>query len=166
MLDSLKLESLKRVGREVEQQLSRAWESLSEGWKELLVRGSGALTRFTADGKPEDSPFLGWGLLPAEIVETDNELLVRLEIAGIAKSDCEITLDGNTLVVRGEKKVLIAGDGANYLLMERAYGRFERVIPLPVQVDDENSKAAVENGVLMVTMPKKGSRSSRTLEVS
>lgn len=143
------ISSIKQIGRE----LSRAWENLAEGWREILSRSGNALTHFVrkdnvqppADGSGMHHP--SWSLLAGEVAETGESLIVRLELPGIAAEDCEITLDGNTLYVRGEKRMELEHIRASYYVMERA-------IPLPRHVDAERAEARFRNGVLTVTIPK------------
>lgn len=154
------ISSIKQIGRDLGRELSRAWENLAEGWREILSRSGNALTHFVrkddaqqaADGSGMRHP--SWSLLAGEVAETGESLIVRLELPGIAAEDCEITLDGNTLYVRGEKRMELEHIRASYYVMERAYGRFERAIPLPRHVDAERAEARFRNGVLTVTIPK------------
>lgn len=167
MLDSLK-ESGKTIGRGLE----RAWDSLAEGWREMFNRGSEALTHFVR-GKEEDAPgssaltaFPHWSLLAGEVEETDQDVVVRLELPGLQKEDCRITVDGNLLYVSGEKHIERSSHGSTYHVMERAYGSFHRAIALPRKVDADKARAAFKNGVLCVRLPKLDQGSSRRIVVS
>lgn len=155
------LNSLRRVGTELAEGLGRAWENLAEGWRELVSRASGALTHFSrgrdaGSGQPPAASYPSWGLLAGEVIETGKDLVVRLEIPGIEKQDCEISVEGNSLVVRGEKRAQWEEQGEHYYVLERAYGSFQRVIPLPRTVDRDAASAQYENGVLTVRLPKSG----------
>ena len=66
----------------------------------------------------------------------------------------DIEVVGNTLVVRGEKKLARDEVRGRYHVMERAYGQFERAIRLPAPVDDSKAKARYRAGVLAVTLPR------------
>jgi HSP20 family protein len=70
------------------------------------------------------------------------------------KEDCEITVVENTLYLRGEKRFEREAVEGRYSVMERAYGSFERAIPLPANVDMENADASFRNGVLTIRLPK------------
>src|SRR4029450_3347746 len=86
--------------------IERAWESLTEGWRELLARSSGALTHFGTDvtGKAESShEFPRWSLLAAETWETAKSVVIRVEIPGMNESDLDIDVAGNVLRIRGDK---------------------------------------------------------------
>ncbi len=161
------LESLRKVGKEVGRELNRAWENLSEGWREILSRGNSALTHF-AHGKEEESgalDFPRWGLLAGEVVESDVDVQVRLELPGMEKADCDIAIEGNTLVIRGEKKMERERRGDTYHVMERAYGSFLRAIPLPASVDADSAAASYKNGVLTVTLKKTGGGTAKRIEI-
>lgn len=166
------LESLKQVGKNVGQGLERAWENLTEGWHELRSRSGSALTHFVrpqAEGETEGDELTTlprWSLLAGEIEETASDIVVRLELPGVAKADCRITVEGNMLYVSGEKRAERESHDSAYLVMERAYGSFRRVVSLPRQVDAERAKASYENGVLTVRLPKIGAESTRVIPVS
>lgn len=158
------MEPLKRLRSQLGQGVARAWESLSEGWRELASRSGDALTPFSgrgaADSAAQSGPdvkpeFPRWGLLAGETWETAQSIIIRLEIAGVKQEDLDISVQGNVLHVRGEKLATAESEGRRYHLMERAYGRFERRIALPQAVDDEAAEVSVSDGVVTVILPKK-----------
>ncbi len=109
--------------------IERAWEGLTEGWRELLTRGSGALTHFGTEGNQQvESPpkFPQWSLLAAETWETAMSVVIRVEIPGMNADDLTIDIHENVLRIRGEKRAGAAQQGRRYHLMERAYGHFKR----------------------------------------
>lgn len=162
------LESLKEAGKHIGRELNRAWESLSEGWRELLSRSGNALTQFThkqAEEGGELAPYPRWSLLAGEVEETDKEVVVRLEVPGMDKADCHIAIEANTLYLSGEKRLERETHDSTYHVMERAYGAFQRAIPLPGNVDPEQAAASYKNGVLTVRLPKAGGGGARTIPV-
>jgi HSP20 family protein len=78
------LDSLKQAGKNIGRELSRTWENLSEGWRELLSRNGEALTHFSRNknaAQPENAAlatFPRWSLLAGEVEETDKEIVVRV----------------------------------------------------------------------------------------
>ena len=137
--------------------IGRLRESLTEGWRELLARSSGALTYFGTDGaRKDESPqeFPHWSLLAAETWETAHTVVIRMEIPGMNEGDLATDIHGNVLRIRGEKRSGAVHQGRRYHLMERAYGHFERRIPLPHGVDGEKAEVAYRDGVLTVILPK------------
>jgi HSP20 family protein len=154
------LESLKQSGRDLGHTINRAWRNSAEGWRDLLHRSSNALTHFThakedkADEKRWPDGFPQWGLMAGEIEETDKEVLVRLEVPGMGREDCTITIEGNLLCLTGKKQSEREELGSTYHMKERAYGSFQRTIPLPRYSNLEQAQASCKNGVLTVRMPK------------
>lgn len=163
------MESIRQFGRE----LPRTWENLAEGWRELLTRSGNALTHFSrrnSEKAPEaadagEPAYPRWSLLAGEVVDQGGEIVARIELPGIEKDDCEITIDGNLLRVRGEKRAEREYIGGAWYVMERAYGRFERVIPLPRYVDASRADASFRNGVLTVRLPKLPEAEPRRVKV-
>lgn len=121
------LDSLKQAGKNIGRELGRAWENLSEGWRELLSRSSEALTQFSRNNKDETQPeggalaaFPCWSLLAGEVEETGKEIVVRVEVPGMEKEDCRITIEGNLLYLSGEKRYQRETGDSTYHIMERA----------------------------------------------
>jgi HSP20 family protein len=87
-----------------------------------------------------------------EIGETEKEVQVTAELPGLDDKDVELLLADNVLMLRGEKK----GGTEDKVrhVSERFYGRFERQIPLGVEVEQDKVMANFRNGVLTVTLPK------------
>lgn len=167
------LDSLKEAGKNIGRELGRAWENLSEGWRELLSRSNDALTHFSHSNKNEPpskggelAPFPRWSLLAGEVEETDKEIVVRVEAPGMEKEDCRIAIEGNMLHLSGEKRFERETHDSTYHVMERAYGAFQRTIPLPRGVDADKAEASYKNGVLTVRLPKVASEKGRTIPVS
>ena len=155
--------------------LGNAWDSLADGWRQLRERASQALTRFTpvrhrGELETADEQLLErasrWGLMAAEVKETDDEVVVRLEAPGLEPDDFDISVIDDILVVRGEKRLEREEKRGRYHVMERAYGSFERAIQLPAAVDDSRAKARYRRGVLKITLPKARSSQTRRIDVS
>lgn len=167
------LDSLKQAGKNIGRELGRAWENLSEGWHELLSRSSNALTHFSRNNKNEVQPessalatFPRWSLLAGEVEETAREIVVRVEVPGMEKKDCRITIEGNMLCLSGEKHFERETGDSTYHVMERAYGAFQRTIPLPHNVDVDKAEASYKNGVLSIRLPKVAGESGKSITVS
>ncbi len=163
------LDSLKKVGHDVGRGVTRAWSSLAEGWRELWSRSGGALTRFRGDREEDDFPAWDviprWGMLAGDVYENDREIVVRLEAPGLDKDNFELAVEGMTLRISGEKAHEREENAAHYYLRERAYGRFERTLPLPEEVDVNRARANYKNGVLTVRLPKVRAANVRRITV-
>lgn len=166
------LDSLKKTGKNIGREINRAWDNLSEGWNELFSRSGNALTRFTRRkvNAPDDRADLAllpsWSLLAGELEETGKDVVVRVELPGMDKDNCSVTIEGNVLYVIGEKRFERETTDSTYHLMERAYGAFRRSIVLPRNVDTAKAKASFKNGVLTVRLPKQGGNEARSIPVS
>lgn len=148
---------------ELKEGLGEVWESMAEGWRRLRQQAEGALTRFRPDEKhPAPSatsgglalPAAGWSLLAGDVFEDDNKLSVRLEIPGMEKDDLNIEILDDNLIVRGEKRIERESEEGRYRVLQCAYGRFDRVVPLPEPVLADQAKASYKNGVLKIDLPK------------
>ncbi|MCF8159866.1 MAG: Hsp20/alpha crystallin family protein [Polaromonas sp.] len=166
------LNSLKHTSQNLGREINRAWESLSEGWHELLSRSNNSLTHFkrsktgTAESGGALATFPSWSLLAGELEETARDIVVRVELPGMDKDDCQIRIEGNVLYLSGEKRFERETDESTYHVMERAYGAFQRSIPLPRNVNIDQAEASFKNGVLTVRLPKEGGDKGKSITVS
>jgi len=100
---------------------------------------------------------IGAPALPrADVAETDAAILVSVELPGMDEKDIEVSLSGEVLTLRGEKKAEREEDHKGLYLSERIYGAFYRAIPIPGQVDADKVAAQFRNGVLTITLPRTG----------
>jgi HSP20 family protein len=151
--------------------LNRTWESLASGWRELSRAAGGALTRYlpARAGGPEggaSARLPGWGLLPSEIIETGKSVVVQIELPGVDRDDIEVSVAGGMLRIQGDKQADREYIAESYYLRERAYGRFERLIPLPPEADPGGAKASYRRGVLTVELPKTAPRGRRRVTIA
>ena len=100
-----------------------------------------------------------------DVVETNDEIIVKAALPGLKADDVQITVTGDTLTLRGEFKQETENGDATYHLRERRTGSFERTISLPVDVQTEKAKADFENGVLIVTLPKSEAVKPKTISI-
>jgi len=101
-----------------------------------------------------------------DILETDNELVLKADIPDVKLEDVEISLENGTLTLKGERKFERTETGkGGYHRIERSYGTFMRCFSLPETVDTENVKADYKSGVLTVILPKKEVAKPRTIKV-
>lgn len=159
---------------QLRQGISKAWDSLTVGWRELRDLAGDALTRFQpkssrADAESAEDRLVNrasrWGILAAEIVDDGVNVQVMLEIPGLDAKDFDIEVRDDVLVVRGEKRLSRQETTGHYHLMERAYGAFERAVRLPVPVDQNGAEAKYRAGVLTVTLPKARGSAARRITV-
>jgi HSP20 family protein len=152
------MDPLKKLRAGLERKLYRAWEGLTEGWRELLTRSGGALTHFARVAKQNKAVagrgFPQWGLLAGESWETSQSFIVKLEMPGMRTEDIKVSIDRGSLRIRGEKRAPPYQQARLYHLMERAFGRFERTIHLPNNIDAPRAEVSYQDGVLTVIVPK------------
>ncbi len=89
-----------------------------------------------------------------DVLEKDEDIIVRAELAGMKPEDVEITLTDESLVIRGEKKESEEVKGEDFYRRETSFGAFHRTIALPATVEKERIKAVFSDGVLEVRLPK------------
>ncbi len=90
-----------------------------------------------------------------DIYENDKETIVEVEVPGVEKDDLKILVFRNRLDIRGVKRGYSCSEPSfRFLLMEREYGYFQRVINLPRALDPSSSRAVLKNGILTVYFPK------------
>lgn len=95
------------------------------------------------------------GFLPlGDLSVTDSDLVLTLDLPGLAPEDLSIEVQGSELTVRGERKRPAAEEGASYLYAQRPFGAFEHRIQIPETVDPDSLTASLENGVLSLIVPK------------
>jgi HSP20 family protein len=89
-----------------------------------------------------------------DMVETNTEFIVRLEVPGIHKENLDINLNGAILTITGKREYAPAVEGEGYLVKERAIGKFIRTLRLPAPVAEKKVAAEYQDGVLVVHLPK------------
>jgi HSP20 family protein len=100
-----------------------------------------------------------------EMFEKNNNYILRLEIPGVRPEDVDITLTGETLTVKGERKAPEDIQDEAYQVCEMCYGSFTRSISLPEPVDSANIKATFENGILDIRIPKAEEARPRQIKI-
>lgn len=104
------------------------------------------------------------GTAPAlDMVETDQDVLITVDVPGMDAKDIHVTVRENLLILRGEKRTEMERKDEKQYRLERTFGAFTRHLALPVPVDAAKVNAQVRNGVLTVTLPK--TKEAKGLEV-
>jgi HSP20 family protein len=93
--------------------------------------------------------------LPAvDVHETKDDLVLSFDIPDVTEKDVQLTITGDLLTLRGERRFEREAPEDNYHRVERLYGRFERSVQLPMTVQTDKVKASYRDGVLEVKLPK------------
>ncbi|HHT9130505.1 MAG TPA: Hsp20/alpha crystallin family protein [Candidatus Brocadiaceae bacterium] len=98
---------------------------------------------------------IGTWIPPIDLSETAEKITVKTEIPGIDPKEVDISIQGDTLLIKGEKKEEKEEKGKNFYRVERRYGSFSRSVDLPASVDTNKVTAECKNGVLEITLQKK-----------
>lgn len=108
---------------------------------------------------------MGWA--PAiEVFEKEDKYVVKAELPGMKEDDIDVSVVGDTLTIKGERKAETEVKEENYYCCERSYGSFFRSIALPSTVDAKKIAASYENGVLEVSLPKAAEVKAEKVKVS
>ena len=97
----------------------------------------------------------------ADLYETPEGLVLRMEIPGTVREDLGIDLVGQQLIIRGQRRPAPPADTHRVLLYEITYGKFERSIQIPIPIDPEGIKARYRDGILEVKLPHLRPRTRR-----
>ncbi|MGQ0620093.1 MAG: Hsp20/alpha crystallin family protein [Panacagrimonas sp.] len=162
-----------KLAEQLKQGASQAWESLTEGWRELNARASSALTRFWPSAGSDNRaasegnlpPSNRWAFMAADLFDGDEKLVVRIEAPGVWREDFRLEVNGDVLSVSGEKWFNRESGQGRYRAMQCAYGSFRRELVLPVAVKADQTRAHYEDGVLRIELPKVERSPTRRVEV-
>lgn len=116
-------------------------------WSALHRKLAGLSAALQATNEPG-----GW-LPPTDVVEDDHGFVVRMEMAGVARADVRVRLEGRALVVEGLRRPPCCA-GGRFRQLEMEYGPFRRVVPLPASVAGRRTTAALADGVLEIVLPR------------
>jgi HSP20 family protein len=100
-----------------------------------------------------------------DILETENELVLKADVPGVEQKDIDIQLENGTLTLKGERKFEREEKNKGFHRMERSHGSFVRYFTVPDTVDAEHVRAEYANGVLSVTLPKKEIAKPKAIKV-
>ncbi len=114
--------------------------------------------------KRETSFDMGWSP-KIDILENDNDVTVKAEIPGVDPKEIDISITGDTLTIKGEKKEEKENKGEHYHRVERSYGSFTRTIDLPAHVNTDKVEAKNIHGVIEITLPKMEKSKAKKISV-
>jgi len=101
--------------------------------------------------------------LPVDAYATDSELVIVASIPGVDPNAVQITIEGDTLTIKGECKPPL--ENVNYLLQERRFGPFYRQLQINIPVQADKAEASFDKGVLTLTIPKAEELKPRQIKV-
>ncbi|MGA8436834.1 MAG: Hsp20/alpha crystallin family protein [Candidatus Sulfotelmatobacter sp.] len=103
---------------------------------------------------------------PVDIYEDEHNITLKLEVPGIDEKDIDVRIEGNTLIVHGERKIEKEEKEENFRRVERQYGEFTRSFTLPSSVDTGQVSAHYNKGVLKINLAKKAEAKPKQIKVN
>jgi HSP20 family protein len=100
-----------------------------------------------------------------EVKETKDAYVFKADLPGVEDKDLEVTLNANRLTVSGKREAEAREEGDTWYAYERTFGNFSRSFTLPEDVNSDDVRADLKNGVLTVAVPKKPERQPKKIEV-
>ncbi len=114
-----------------------------------------------------ESPLTTASFVPAvDIYEDEKKIILKLEVPGIEEKDLDVSVENNTLTVKGERKFEKEEKEENFHRIERRYGSFFRSFTLPSTVDTEKVGASYNAGVLKLELNKKPEAQPKQIKVN
>lgn len=114
---------------------------------------------------PETQPPFEGRWPKVDVIDRDNEVVVRAELPGVSKDDIDISLSENTLTLRASTRRETKEEKGNYHRCEITRGEFARTLSLPADVDAEQARTSFKDGLLELTLPKVQPAKRRTIKV-
>jgi HSP20 family protein len=105
-------------------------------------------------------------LPPVDVKETEDKVIVEAELPGMDPKDVDIKIEGDTLLIGGERKTSKEENTKGFHRVERSFGRFQRQLDLPAGSDPEKVEATYKDGVLKIEIAKKEEAKRKTIRVN
>lgn len=102
----------------------------------------------------------------AELIENENALILKLEVPGMQPADFNIEATAKSISISGERKSEAKSNTESKTKSEFRYGSFQRVIPLPVKIQNTEVKAEYKDGILHLTLPKAEAEKNKVVKVN
>jgi HSP20 family protein len=150
----------------IKEDFGNTWKRLAEGWRHLSGKAAHALTYFNSTRSDDALEDARWGILAVDVAEREDGFVVELEAPGLAKEEIDVSIEGQRLIVTGTKRYENERKEGAMRITERAFGSFQRVIPLPEKVTGDGAEATYKRGVLTLRVPKVTAPSARKITVT
>jgi HSP20 family protein len=148
--------------------LPRLWTTSQElTWDPLRAMRREMENAIRTFDQNSSSREIGAGSPAINVAETKDAFVVTAELPGVDEKDIKISLDGNQLVISGEKKEESTKEEKDWHVEERSFGSFYRSMSLPFEPEDGAVDAHFDKGVLRLTIkkPSKAIKTTRTIEI-
>jgi len=135
--------------------IERRNRDLYNPWEEMRRLQDEINELFDFGGFPTRTGLFDRNMSPAlDVVENENEFVVNCELPGMTEKDIDVSLASNVLTLKGNKSDEREVKNGKYYRKESQSGSFQRTLPLPSQVDADNIKAEMHDGILTISIPK------------
>lgn len=138
-----------REFRKMDEALNQVWRGFDDG-----------RFRYAADGQFEQRR-----RIPVDVMRANDDIVLQAALPGIAPEDISVTIDQGMLTISAENAAEPNAE-SDYIIRERRFGKFHRVMQLPKWVDADNIETQYRYGVLTVTLPKLEATKPRRLQIN
>jgi HSP20 family protein len=125
-------------------------------FQESFVRPNGSMAMAQGGSAP----------LPLDVSENENQFVIKASLPGVRPEDVDVTVQGDTLTIRGESKAEEEEKGEHWHLRERRFGQFQRSVSLPARVSADAARAQYDHGILTLTLPKAEEAKPRQIKIA
>ena len=148
--------------------LLTGWESLRElsAMQDRMNRMNRVFRGSHSPEGPEEALTTTTLAPPVDIYEDEHNIILKIEVPGIDEKDIDVSIQNNTLTVRGERKIEKDEKEENFHRVERQYGSFTRSFTLPSSVDPGQVNARCDRGVLKISLAKKAEAKPTQIKVN
>lgn len=106
------------------------------------------------------------GQLTVDVYQTENDIVVQSTIAGVDQNNMDISVTNDMVTIRGRRTVSEKIKPSDYYYQELFWGPFSRSIILPEDIDSDNAKASMKNGLLTIRLPKLAKTRTKKIKIS
>ena len=142
---------------EMEREMERVFDRFGGGWMRPFHWERPFWRDLTA-------PFEGKSP-SVDVINRDEEVLVRAELPGVDKNDLDVSMTDNTVTIKGSTRTEEKEEKGNYFRREVSSGTYSRTVALPAEVDGAKAKASFKDGMLELTLPKLEKAKRHTIKV-
>jgi HSP20 family protein len=141
------------------------WEQLDRWFQRATRQGWLRPGFWEWPTQPESMAVWRAGMPKVDVVDRDNEVVVRAEMPGVAKEDLDVTASGDSVTLKAHTSHEEKEEKGEYYRCEMSYGEYQRTVSLPHTVDGEKATATFKDGVLELTLPKLEKTSRKKVKV-
>lgn len=106
------------------------------------------------------------GQLTVDVYQTEDEIVIKSTIAGVTAEDMDIAITNDMVTIKGNRKPDEKVRPSDYYYQELYWGPFSRSIILPEEIDSDNAKASMKNGILTIRLPKLSKSRIKKIRIS